>query len=261
MKMISKDKLTKIAPLFNGYQSTFTNSAVQGCIGQVWADDEQQPTVAKAILFVFGSFAGDATSNKAKELLMYTPTDYPHSWMGLIAEDAAWQQLIEEVYKGKYQKIIRYSFKKDPTYFDKEKLQQYVDSLPNDYQIMKIDEKLFHELQAQDWSQFHGSQFPNFNMFQQHGAGFVILYDNLPICVASSFIYYKDGIEIQIDTKNEYQKKNLATICASKLILACLEKGLYPNWDASSESSVALAKKLGYQLDKEYVMYGVAVEK
>jgi hypothetical protein len=47
----------------------------------------------------------------------------------------------------------------------------------------------------------------------------------------------------------------LASATGAKLILECLEKGIDPNWDAATEISAGLAKKLGYVLRDEYDVY------
>ena len=47
----------------------------------------------------------------------------------------------------------------------------------------------------------------------------------------------------------------MAYICGAKLILECLDRGWYPSWDAQNLWSVALAQKLGYRFDHEYVVY------
>jgi len=39
------------------------------------------------------------------------------------------------------------------------------------------------------------------------------------------------------------------------LIFQLTKRNLYPSWDAQNKSSVALAEKLGYNFDKEYVSY------
>lgn len=51
--------------------------------------------------------------------------------------------------------------------------------------------------------------------------------------------------------------KGLAAACASALILECLNRGLYPSWDAANRESLALAEKLGYRFDREYPAYDV----
>ena len=66
-----------------------------------------------------------------------------------------------------------------------------------------------------------------------------------------------DGIEIEIDTRQDYRRRGLASACAAKLILACLDRDLYPSWDAHTEISVALAEKLGYHMDHPYVTYAI----
>ena len=80
-----------------------------------------------------------------------------------------------------------------------------------------------------------------------------------PIAGASSYSSYMQGIEITIRTREEYQRQGLACICAARLILECMQRELYPSWDAANTKSVALSEKLGYHFDKEYVAYRVMV--
>ena len=60
-------------------------------------------------------------------------------------------------------------------------------------------------------------------------------------------------MEIEVDTKEAHRRKGLALCCCANLILSCLEKGKYPSWDAANLQSVALAEKLGYHFDREYL--------
>ena len=69
------------------------------------------------------------------------------------------------------------------------------------------------------------------------GIGAVICKDDIIVSGASSYSRYKEGIEIEIDTKEEYRRKGLAYICGAKLILECLERNLYPSWDAHNSGS------------------------
>lgn len=68
---------------------------------------------------------------------------------------------------------------------------------------------------------------------------------------------YRDGIEIEIDTREDYRRKGLALACGTKLILECIKRNLYPSWDAQNKGSVALAEKLDYNFDKEYIAYEI----
>ena len=55
----------------------------------------------------------------------------------------------------------------------------------------------------------------------------------------------------------DHRRKGLATVVSAALILDCLEKGKYPNWDAANSTSAKLAEKLGYVFDKAYDTYFV----
>lgn len=120
-----------------------------------------------------------------------------------------------------------------------------------------IDERLFYRCKEIQWCRDWVSQYDKYEDYKKHGLGAVILKDRQPISGASSYASYNEGIEIEIDTKEEYQRKGLAYICGAKLILECLDRGWYPSWDAQNRGSVALAEKLGYHFDYEYVAFEV----
>ena len=84
-----------------------------------------------------------------------------------------------------------------------------------------------------------------------------VLKDGELVAGASSYSTYDKGIEIEIDTREDHRRKGLAYVCGAKLILECLEEGLYPSWDAQNKWSVALAEKLGYHFSHEYVAYEI----
>ena len=46
-----------------------------------------------------------------------------------------------------------------------------------------------------------------------------------------------------------------ATAAGAGLILACLDRGWYPSWDAQNKESLGLAEKLGYHFSHEYLVY------
>ena len=91
--------------------------------------------------------------------------------------------------------------------------------------------------------------------YQCLGKGFAIFKDHRLVAGASSYASYNRGIEIEIDTRAGWRRQGLALACGARLILECLELGLYPSWDAHTWASVQLAQKLGYHLDHEYLTY------
>lgn len=62
----------------------------------------------------------------------------------------------------------------------------------------------------------------------------------------SSYSRYREGIEIEIDTRKDCRRKGFPYACGAKLILECRKRNLYPSLDAHNKASAALAEKLGY---------------
>lgn len=86
----------------------------------------------------------------------------------------------------------------------------------------------------------------------------VVLYQGEIVSGASSYSAYRGGIEVEIDTREDFRRKGLAAVCGAQLILNCLKRGIYPSWDAHNRESLALAEKLGYAFSHSYTAYGVS---
>ena len=254
---LSLDKTKNIAPLFNDWDETLIWSCLQGHMGRAWADNADKPDAAQVITGDFCFFAGNASSPQAKELVCNIPADFPRPWILMTSKDDSWHGHIEEVYRDKFKKYMRYAIKKEPDVFDRTKLSGYIDALSEGYVIVPIDESLYHWTQTEEWARDFCSQFPAFSDYQKRGLGYIALHDGKPVCGASSYTIYTGGIEIEIGTVEAHRRKGLATACAANLILKCLDRGLYPSWDAANSGSVALAEKLGYHLDREYMTYEI----
>lgn len=147
--------------------------------------------------------------------------------------------------------------KKEPDVFDRNRLHDIVTGLSSEYTISLMDEELYHYCRKEDWCRDFGSQFPDWETYRERGLGVIILKDGVPVAGASSYSAYDGGIEIEIDTKEEYRRRGLASICGARLILECLDRGIYPSWDAQNLWSVSLAEKLGYHFDHEYTAYEI----
>ena len=65
-----------------------------------------------------------------------------------------------------------------------------------------------------------------------------VMRNGEPVSGASSYSGWPGGIEIEIDTREDYRRQGLAYAAAAALILACLDRGLYPSWDAQHLASV-----------------------
>ncbi len=247
--------MKNISTLFDGWEETLIWSCLQGCMGVAFADDTEIPNMAQIHIGDFCFLAGDAKNPKAPEFITMISEKHEESFVLIVPQNEAWGKLVEDIYGEKVEKTIRYATKKEIQSFDKERLEGYVKKLNPQYQLVQIEENLFESTQKESWSLDFCSQFTDYKQFEKYGVGFVILHEGNPICGASSYTYYNKGIEIEIGTLPKFRRRGLATICASKLILECLERNLYPSWDAANEESLALARKLGYNFNYEYNTY------
>lgn len=253
MYRLNKEDMDKIAPFFQDWNETLIWSCLQGHMGNAWVDDKNNPKSAQIITGDLCFFAGKPDN----ELVENIPPEFPSQCIYMIPQNEKWESLIEYVHQNNCHKFMRYAFKKEPGIFDTERLKAFIRKLPPQYKISRIDEDVYNKARSEEWSRDLCSQFSTYDAYEKYGLGFVVMHDDKIVSGASSYTVYDDGIEIEIDTKKEYRRKGLALICASKLILECLGKGLYPSWDAANRESVALAEKLGYNFEKEYVTFEV----
>lgn len=251
--VVKIEETEKVEKLFEGWQETLIWSCLQNMMGEIYTDSLKAPASAMALLGDFCFLAGEPN----RELVLYRPEWSGQDFIIMVPQNEPWAEEIERCYGGRAKRVMRYAIQKEKGIFDRSKLQSAVRSLPPEYSLKMIDENCYHLCREQSWSRDLVSQYPDYETYKRLGIGAVILKDGEVVSGASSYSRYRDGIEIEIDTKEAYRRKGLAYICASKLILECLERNLYPSWDAQNQWSVALAEKLGYHCDHAYPAYEV----
>ena len=244
-----------VARLFTNWKETCIWSALQGIMGDIYAENCENPDAAMVILGDFCFFAGKPNP----DLAAYKPETYGKNYIIMVPENEAWSALIEEHYKDGATRITRHAIHKNKGNFDKEKLMQAATDIPEGYELKMIDKELFDACLLEEWSTDFVSNYKGYAMFEKLGLGVLMVKKETGEIVAgaSSYSSYKDGIEIEIVTREDHRKKGLAYRCASRLILECLERNLYPSWDARTMISVALAEKLGYVYSHDYVAYDI----
>lgn len=240
---INKSKAEK---LFNGWEEALIWSCLQGYMGNMLLDNDENPISGVISIGDFCFFAGNP--NRA----LFTAVGGAQL---LIPKDQPWEKLIEDFYGNRVNKIFRYAIKKEPDVFDVEKLNAYIETLDHGYELKLFDREIFEMAKNEPWSVDLCSQFKDYADYHNRAIGAAVLHKGKLVAGASPYAVYHEGIEIEIDTKPEYRGKGLATVCGAKLILECLGRNIYPSWDAHDLRSVALAEKLGYHLDHAYVTY------
>lgn len=246
-------KKASLAHLFPDCKNTMVLSCLQDCMGLAYAHEEEHPKSAQISVGDFISFAGPCQL----DLVRNRPENLHGPFSILVPPDEEWAKAIEKVHGGNAERITRYALRQPSGGFDRERLQAFLSALSPSYTLQPIDEALYHETLASDWAGDLCINFETYADFAKNGLGVVALRDGEVVSGASSYTYYREGIEIQVDTREDMRRKGLALCCSAKLILTCLDRGLAPSWDAHNEESLALAQKLGYEFDGAYVAYEV----
>jgi hypothetical protein len=238
----------KVTTLFEGWSETLIWSCLQKVMGKIYVTDLEKPRSALAFVGCFAFYGGKPD----RELVMHKPAGF----VIMTPQNEAWASLIEEC-RPSARKETRFAIRKD-TRFDILTLKKMVETIPEGYELQRIDAEIYDQCLLNPLTCDFVSCFESKEQYLELGRGMVLLKNGRIVSGASSYTRYKEGIEIEVDTVSEERRKGLATIVSAALILLCLEEGLYPSWDAQNMFSVHLAEKLGYEFDHEYTVYEVA---
>lgn len=255
MLEVKKNDRFKIEHLFKYMHDTVILSCLQGHMGRAWTDDPESPSCALIQVGSFCFLAGKEDSAAIDEAVLQLLSLTGIKLAFVITDHKNFGDKVELYYGDDCKKIQRYGIKRKQNEFDLEYLKTIASRLPEEYSLSPINGKWYEEALRESWSEDFVSNFLSKEDFLQRGIGRVITYQGRIISGASSYSIYDTGIEIEIATREEYRKQGLALIAGAALILACREKGLYPNWDAANMISVQIAEKLGYEYDKPYDTY------
>lgn len=248
MIKLNNNEMNKIEHLFNDIKFYMGKSVLDGLMGEAYTDNLENPTIAYLLVRQYCFINGNSNSVLAKQVLK----TLPKTCKRIIAKDD-WNNVIESTYND-FEKSNRYSLKKEKDIFNKQKLKEFCENLNSEYEVKTIDERIYKLIKADDEDP---KQMKITDDYINKGIGVCCFRNDEIVGICSSNIIYKDGIEINIRVKEGYKHKGIGTAMASKLILMCLAKGIYPSWDAANLTSLELAKKLGYNYDSEYTIYKI----
>ena len=243
-----------IAPLFDGWPETMIWSYLQDCMGMAYADDRHHPLSALISLGDFCFFAGRVND----ELVCHVPGNLHSDFAIFVPQNQLWADAIARCHGDRAVPRMRYATKKEPGVFDESLLQDFVSRLSPEYELRMIDRGLYEQIVSLAWAGDLCSNYSCYEEYQRFGLGVVALKSGEIVSGASSYTSYPGGIEIEIDTRVDERRRGLALACGAMLILESLDRGLYPSWDAHNKGSLALAEKLGYCFDKEYLVCEVS---
>ena len=255
--MIYRIKDNKVIEhITSDWKNNFVEIGLEGRIGEIWANSDVEPT---AVMFRTNEiilFGGEPD----RELVAFVPPTYKTHFalMSAKGDDEAWYSLIEEVYGEKATRITRYATAVNSfDDFKMEELRLAAATLPDGYETVPIDERLYYICRDDpDFSDFV-AQYPTWEDYRDHGLGFVCLYNGEVASGISSFADYEGTIELELATKPSHRRRGLAAAVSARIVLECISRGLYPSWDAANIASLNLSYKFGYHLDHEYTAYEI----
>ena len=252
--MIIMKNTEKVSGLFNGCDDSSLWSCLEGTMGEIFADSEDTPKSAVAHLGDFFFVSGEPDEEMVRQVRISKPDGHAI----IVPVTGNWEPLIKKIYGDSVKKVTRYAIKKEPDVFDRNHLKELVKELPEGYELRQIDRELYDISKREAWSEDFVCQYDTYEKFHDMALGMVIIHDGKIVSGASSYSSYNGGIEVEIDTREDYRKRGLAVVCGAALVLSCLDRGLYPSWDAANLISVRIAEKLGYHFDREYEAYEIS---
>jgi hypothetical protein len=252
MIAIDKGDTRKLYKIFDAFKWNYLPDAIlEGTMGRALADDVDNPHVAvlEAPNLKLNILGGDAGHPSAREYIEQLPR-----MAALLFSSAGWEELVQSVHAGKMIARPRYAFTSEK--LDIEQIRTLGSQIPDGYRLAQMDLTLARRLGGEkgEFAEDHMANFGSPEDFIARGFGFCLLRGDEFASVATTFAICHRGIEIQINTREEHQRKGLAAVVAAQLIVHSLQNNLDPNWDAANETSAGLARKLGYTPQGTYPM-------
>lgn len=100
---------SKAAAIFGRWEETMIWSCLQGVMGEIYVDNEENPKSVMAVLADFAFFAGEPNV----ELVLYEPAFGNRDFVIMVGQNEAWNRTIEKACGSRAKKVTRYAIKKN----------------------------------------------------------------------------------------------------------------------------------------------------
>src|SRR5215469_8641062 len=215
---LGSDNRASLRGLFDRYPCLHGSVAavIEGGMGKVFADAQEEPCVALAVLD-FRFLAGDPFHPNALPLFeLLQPGNV------VIAPTPAWRHLVAATYPSALTVYRREAFQAEQ--FDIGQLRRFCQALPIGFELRQV--RLEEVMQfATDLDPALIYNFRSHEEFITRGVGVGILHQGKFVSGASSAAVGEGKFEIEIQTQPEFRRRGLARAVAAALILYGLDHG------------------------------------
>jgi GNAT superfamily N-acetyltransferase len=223
-------------------------------MGSAFVQSMNHPKAAMIVSGGYCFWGGDPNSQEAEYLVrnIFSVTKTP-SLIAIYPEsEADWEKLLLTITEYNPVVVPRYGIVQKDDTFDSSILQSYIDSIPEEFELVPFHESIYHQAMKEDWSQEFCQNFSSAGDYLARGFGFAVLQNGELASGASTMTVYNEGIEIKVSTHKKYKRHGLALACAAAMIQECVRRNIRPCWDAANLISKKMALKLGYEYRGEY---------
>jgi GNAT superfamily N-acetyltransferase len=132
-----------------------------------------------------------------------------------------------------------------------EGLTGHLGHMPDGCEIRHMDRSLFERC---DGRYLYMSIFGSVDQALENGFGMCLMKDNAILCEAFAGPAARGQIEVGTQTGKEFRGRGFATLTCAYLVQWCEQQGYQTYWncDKNNLASAAVARKLGYQVEREY---------
>jgi RimJ/RimL family protein N-acetyltransferase len=212
--------------------------------GKIFTDDPRNPTWAILQETVFHTiYVGGAVTAPIVAEVITKLRNENEVFFGFWQNDEVVKLLPSDAYY--------YGFVFDYTNRSTEIDLSYFLAVPEGYEVKPMDLELFRR--TSDY-ELNLSIYGSAEKALEAGIGYCVLHNYKIVAEAFAAPLVHGVIEIGVNTVKEQQNRGLATVVCAYTIKKCEALGYQTYWNCNITNlpSVALAKKLGYQTEREY---------
>lgn len=259
MIRVKNIEMDNIAGFFDGINDAVVFSCLQGNMGNAYVKSWDDPKAAMIINGDYGYFGGDAFSEDAEYLIkgFFDVGDCTECTIIFSQEHLEWVEAFMACPENNPWIKPRYGIVYKDYDFDMERIQSYIDALPQGYVMKRIDAELYEQALSEDWSKEFCDCYPSADDYMQRGFGFAAVKDGKMVSGASTMAVFDMGVELTTATREDHKRRGLALPCCAAMVKECVGRGIRPCWDAANLISKKMALKLGYEYEGEYTTIGM----